>query len=333
MIQELFGGGAAGLLNRDRNLPISGVFEASPSPSPSSSTTNGNTNAATNATTVGNPTTSDNQKLRCPRCDSSNTKFCYYNNYNLTQPRHFCKTCRRYWTKGGALRNVPIGGGCRKNKGTTIAAAVGKPISATGKLKAVVSSELGRSGFINGFEHEFTPNPILWSGPPQTSHLLSLLRATQNPNPNFASNSVSHMKDQGFMVGSNMSSLGFEPLGQASSLGLCSSLWRNNQMNHQQAQQNHHEQGIMATSHEVQNTENNPAGQRYQRLRSSSPANYYHHDQTTPLILGGNVANTSSSATTSTILDSAPVLASGELGFWNQTLPWSDLPTANGAYP
>ncbi|KAL1540773.1 dof zinc finger protein DOF5.7-like [Salvia divinorum] len=57
--------------------------------------------------------------LRCPRCDSPNTKFCYYNNYSLTQPRHFCKTCRRYWTKGGALRNVPIGGGCRKNKKTT----------------------------------------------------------------------------------------------------------------------------------------------------------------------------------------------------------------------
>lgn len=58
----------------------------------------------------------DDQALKCPRCDSPNTKFCYYNNYNLTQPRHFCKTCRRYWTKGGALRNVPIGGGCRKNK-------------------------------------------------------------------------------------------------------------------------------------------------------------------------------------------------------------------------
>ncbi|KAF3633111.1 Dof zinc finger protein DOF5.3 [Capsicum annuum] len=54
--------------------------------------------------------------LNCPRCDSPNTKFCYYNNYSLSQPRHFCKTCRRYWTKGGALRNVPIGGGCRKNK-------------------------------------------------------------------------------------------------------------------------------------------------------------------------------------------------------------------------
>ncbi|KAK9112900.1 hypothetical protein Scep_020419 [Stephania cephalantha] len=55
------------------------------------------------------------QGLKCPRCDSSNTKFCYYNNYSLSQPRHFCKTCRRYWTKGGALRNVPIGGGCRKS--------------------------------------------------------------------------------------------------------------------------------------------------------------------------------------------------------------------------
>ncbi|GJZ92420.1 DOF zinc finger protein DOF1.1-like protein [Tanacetum coccineum] len=336
MIQELFGGGAAGLLNRDRNLPISGVFEPSspsPSPSPSSSTT---TTPTTNAaTTITNPTTSDVQKLRCPRCDSSNTKFCYYNNYNLTQPRHFCKTCRRYWTKGGALRNVPIGGGCRKNKGTTIVSTVGKPMSANGKLKAVVSSELGKSGFINGFEHEFNHNPILWSGPPQTSHLLSLLRASQNPNhnPNFASNSLNHLKDQNFMGGSNMGNLGFESLGQTSSLGLCSSLWRNNQVN-QQAQQNHHEQqqhqqqGIMNTNHEVENNEN-----RYQTLRSSSPVSYYHHDQTTPVILGGNVVNNSSSTSTSTILDSAPVLASGEIGFWNHNqLQWSDLPAANGAY-
>ncbi|XP_047957627.1 dof zinc finger protein DOF3.5 [Salvia hispanica] len=52
----------------------------------------------------------------CPRCGSSNTKFCYYNNYSLTQPRYFCKGCRRYWTKGGSLRNVPVGGGCRKTR-------------------------------------------------------------------------------------------------------------------------------------------------------------------------------------------------------------------------
>ncbi|KAM0959719.1 hypothetical protein ACFX2I_024764 [Malus domestica] len=57
----------------------------------------------------------EQEQLKCPRCESSNTKFCYYNNYNLSQPRHFCKNCKRYWTKGGALRNIPVGGGSRKN--------------------------------------------------------------------------------------------------------------------------------------------------------------------------------------------------------------------------
>ncbi|KAK2981025.1 hypothetical protein RJ640_012184 [Escallonia rubra] len=55
------------------------------------------------------------EHLPCPRCDSINTKFCYYNNYNFSQPRHFCKGCRRYWTHGGTLRDIPVGGGSRKN--------------------------------------------------------------------------------------------------------------------------------------------------------------------------------------------------------------------------
>lgn len=54
--------------------------------------------------------------LPCPRCNSMETKFCYYNNYNVNQPRHFCKKCQRYWTAGGAMRNVPVGAGRRKNK-------------------------------------------------------------------------------------------------------------------------------------------------------------------------------------------------------------------------
>ncbi|KAH0687674.1 hypothetical protein KY290_019275 [Solanum tuberosum] len=57
----------------------------------------------------------EQEHLKCPRCDSPNTKFCYYNNYNLSQPRHYCKSCRRYWTKGGTLRNIPVGGGSRKS--------------------------------------------------------------------------------------------------------------------------------------------------------------------------------------------------------------------------
>lgn len=57
--------------------------------------------------------------LPCPRCDSLDTKFCYYNNYNVNQPRHFCKNCQRYWTAGGTMRNVPVGAGRRKNKHST----------------------------------------------------------------------------------------------------------------------------------------------------------------------------------------------------------------------
>ncbi|KAI4989935.1 hypothetical protein ZWY2020_038298 [Hordeum vulgare] len=55
----------------------------------------------------------------CPRCESRDTKFCYYNNYNTSQPRHYCKSCRRYWTKGGTLRNVPVGGGSRKSSSSS----------------------------------------------------------------------------------------------------------------------------------------------------------------------------------------------------------------------
>ncbi|KAL3636501.1 hypothetical protein CASFOL_018800 [Castilleja foliolosa] len=55
------------------------------------------------------------ERLPCPRCDSANTKFCYYNNYNFSQPRHYCKSCRRYWTHGGTLRDIPVGGGRRRN--------------------------------------------------------------------------------------------------------------------------------------------------------------------------------------------------------------------------
>ncbi|XP_057969833.1 dof zinc finger protein DOF3.4 [Malania oleifera] len=68
----------------------------------------------TKPTTAG-PPPPEQEHLPCPRCDSTNTKFCYYNNYNFSQPRHFCKSCRRYWTHGGTLRDIPVGGGTRKN--------------------------------------------------------------------------------------------------------------------------------------------------------------------------------------------------------------------------
>ncbi|KAL1332399.1 hypothetical protein HN51_061212 [Arachis hypogaea] len=61
------------------------------------------------------PPPAEQEHLLCPPCDSTNTKFCNYNNYKFSQPRHFCKSCRRYWTHGGTLRDIPVGGGSRKN--------------------------------------------------------------------------------------------------------------------------------------------------------------------------------------------------------------------------
>ena len=88
----------------------------------------------------------------CPRCDSPNTKFCYYNNYSLSQPRYFCKGCRRYCTKGGSLRNVPVGGGCRKNRR-------GKPARAVPVVGEAAAG--GAGGAAAAFAHRSSSSPAM----------------------------------------------------------------------------------------------------------------------------------------------------------------------------
>ncbi|KVH96809.1 dof zinc finger protein DOF1.4 [Cynara cardunculus var. scolymus] len=105
--------------------------------------------------------------LKCPRCDSSNTKFCYYNNYSLSQPRHFCKACKRYWTRGGTLRNVPVGGGCRKNKRT-------KRILTT----TITTSHAATTSVTVGHHPNPTSNPNL-------DHIASSTHPDNNFNPLF----------------------------------------------------------------------------------------------------------------------------------------------------
>ncbi|KZV51791.1 hypothetical protein F511_11479 [Dorcoceras hygrometricum] len=91
--------------------------------------------------------------LKCPRCESTNTKFCYFNNYSLSQPRHFCKTCRRYWTRGGGLRSVPVGGGCRRNRRSKSAsskspAGSDRPETSSISTSYNISSNNSPGGFI-----------------------------------------------------------------------------------------------------------------------------------------------------------------------------------------
>ena len=58
-----------------------------------------------------------NNHRPCARCNSNETRFCYYNNGLLSQPRHYCRACQRYWTEGGTQRNLPKGSGRRKDRG------------------------------------------------------------------------------------------------------------------------------------------------------------------------------------------------------------------------
>ncbi|XP_011042739.1 PREDICTED: dof zinc finger protein DOF3.6 [Populus euphratica] len=103
--------------------------------------------------------------LKCPRCESTNTKFCYFNNYSLSQPRHFCKTCRRYWTRGGALRSVPVGGGCRRNKKTKSQSSSKSPVSSERQMGSTssTSSSALPSQIVGHFPQQQTQFPFVTS--------------------------------------------------------------------------------------------------------------------------------------------------------------------------
>ena len=51
-----------------------------------------------------------NLNLRCPRCNSEETKFGYYNNNQISQPRYRCKNCKKFWTHGGKVRDISSNG-------------------------------------------------------------------------------------------------------------------------------------------------------------------------------------------------------------------------------
>jgi hypothetical protein len=96
------------------------------------------------------------EAVNCPRCDSTNTKFCYYNNYNKSQPRHFCRACKRHWTKGGTLRNVPVGG-VRKNKRVKISTS---PTSISITSKTTISTSSTTTSNDNRQNKKTTPSSM-----------------------------------------------------------------------------------------------------------------------------------------------------------------------------
>ncbi|KAJ6881387.1 dof zinc finger protein 1-like [Populus alba x Populus x berolinensis] len=165
------------------------------------------------------------QALNCPRCNSTNTKFCYYNNYSLSQPRYFCKTCRRYWTAGGSLRNVPVGGGSRKNKRSS-------STPSTSAAGAAASKKFPLDLTQPNLPHSASQNPKIHEGqdlnlayPPSADDYSNLSEFVeipfdtesnkthhQNPNPSSTSPSHHHhhhVSPMEFLKSTAMNSRGF----------------------------------------------------------------------------------------------------------------------------
>ncbi|KAF5727388.1 OBF-binding protein 3 putative isoform 1 [Tripterygium wilfordii] len=170
--------------------------------------------------------------LKCPRCDSTNTKFCYFNNYSLSQPRHFCKTCRRYWTRGGGIRNVPVGGGCRRNKKSKNSGSGSK----SSPVSSIERQLVGGSSSTSAIPSEMIRHlPLHQQGSHQLPFLGSLPNMTQYSAGNFGLNfsgiqgsiggtntGVGGQTDVGFQIATNSGGVQQFPFFEAQTEGLFS---------------------------------------------------------------------------------------------------------------
>lgn len=218
------------------------------------------------------------------------------------------------------------------------------------KAKATLSTELlvnGNPGFFGSglLDHlhhhpelqSACPNPILWPSLQPNSHILSLLRGSNqfhnpNPSPNPISSGFSPAKTEGATTTTN---LGLDSYGNGAS-SVLGSFPRSNQH-----QVNGFSSGVVPEF--VQNNGNSSnILELYQRLKSSSSYSYCGNESPGTVTLGNMVGSTSpSSPMHSTILDSAPVGGGDHSygGYSFMSSPamsgWSDYPVApiNGAFP
>ncbi|XP_040378465.1 dof zinc finger protein 4-like [Oryza brachyantha] len=355
MIQELLGGTAmdqlksASALNPASLPMVLQPIVSNPSPTSSSSTSSRSSAQATQQRSSSATSSPQGQgapeqaPLRCPRCNSSNTKFCYYNNYNLTQPRHFCKTCRRYWTKGGALRNVPIGGGCRKPR--PMPAPVAKP-----SVSCKAAPPLGLGVGVGG-------GPVWASGQQAaTAHLMALLNSARGVQGHGGSNV------QRLLGLDTMGHLQILPGAPNAGAGPAASLWPQSAPRPATPPPHMDSQLGMGTlgHHDVLSS----LGLKLPSSTSSSLAASYYSDQLHAVVsnagrpqaydasssLPCTTAVTSLSAALSSVSAAPPIinntvgmdlppvsLAAPEMQYWNgpaaMSVAWPDLPTPNGAFP
>ncbi|KAF2318759.1 hypothetical protein GH714_010503 [Hevea brasiliensis] len=81
--------------------------------------------------------------LKCPRCESTNTKFCYFNNYSLTQPRHF---------SSGAATAAGGGAGMEFQIGSTSSSGTGGSLLSSALVDQWRLQQVQQFPFLANFE-------------------------------------------------------------------------------------------------------------------------------------------------------------------------------------
>ncbi|KAF8098455.1 hypothetical protein N665_0266s0023 [Sinapis alba] len=155
------------------------------------------------------PTTEQQEQLPCPRCESTNTKFCYYNNYNFSQPRHFCKSCRRYWTHGGTLRDIPVGGGTRKTAKRSRTSSSSSSSAGTRSVPLQATPVLfPQSSTFNGVSHTVTA-PLENEGKGSALSLCGSFTSLLSHNATHGTGSVIGIGGFGIGLGSSFDDVSF----------------------------------------------------------------------------------------------------------------------------
>ncbi|KAK2381028.1 cyclic dof factor [Trifolium repens] len=184
-----------------KSLTTSSVILENPPKTPSAETENSllksSTNGEQSETSVSEEKTlkKPDKIIPCPRCNSMETKFCYFNNYNVNQPRHFCKKCQRYWTAGGTMRNVPVGAGRRKNKNLSSSHYRHLMIPEAAKLNSPNGLHMGNGAAVLAFD----------SGSPLCNTMASVLNIAERTQ-NCVPNGFHHANSNGVSVTTSTSS-------------------------------------------------------------------------------------------------------------------------------
>ncbi|EAZ26442.1 hypothetical protein OsJ_10328 [Oryza sativa Japonica Group] len=132
--------------------------------------------------------------LKCPRCDSTNTKFCYYNNTPSPSPATSARPAAATGRAAARSGKVPVCGGCRRNKrsGKSSSAAAAGASSSSSKPSSSAARQLPGGGASPMPSAAASTQPggaaagaiIPPSGLSSMSHHLPFLGAMHPPGPN-----------------------------------------------------------------------------------------------------------------------------------------------------